>query len=391
LSSVIAFDSAGVHVTDNPPNLVGDGVRWEVDDSASLVIGVVEGEVPYQLFRVTDATRLSDGRIAVLNGGTSELRFYDPQGLHLGSVGGQGDGPGEFRYPIDLLRLEGDTLLIWDTAANVRTWFDGDGGFIRSERADRTRWAGLFGPRQVASVDVPLPDGEFLLAVRVNRTGEYPIGPDRAPRGFAWTSSDQTRVEMLGWYSGAEEFNIGSASQASYMPMPLFRSVKVAVGGAPTRVYIGGMQDGVEGYEIHVYTSDGRLDGLIRHRLPSESFPEGDRGQLQREQREELEERIPGRDLSDYLENITQFLPPHGELEVDREGYLWVEVYSRSREEAKTYRVFDPDGRLVGTAHTPPGFRVMEIGTDYVLGVRRDSNGVEFVHLYTLERTSPGP
>ena len=33
----------------------------------------------------------------------------------------------------------------------------------------------------------------------------------------------------------------------------------------------------------------------------------------------------------------------------------------------------------------------MEIGADYVLGVRRDSNSVEFVHLYTLERTSPSP
>jgi len=194
---------------------------------------------------------------------------------------------------------------------------------------------------------------------------------------------------MLGWYSGPEEFNIGNASQARYMTMPLFRSVKVAVGGTPPRVYIGGMQDGVEGYEIHVYTSDGRLDGLIRHRLPSESFPEGDREQPQRAEREELEGRIPGRELSAYLENITRFFPPHGELEVDSEGYLWVETYSRSREEAKTYRVFDPAGRLIGTAHTPPGFRVMEIGADYVLGVRTDENGVEFVHLYTLERTSP--
>ena len=43
-----------------------------------------------------DATKLSDGRIVVANGGSDELRIFDRSGTHVGTWGGQGEGPGEF-------------------------------------------------------------------------------------------------------------------------------------------------------------------------------------------------------------------------------------------------------------------------------------------------------
>ncbi|WP_419943063.1 hypothetical protein [Candidatus Palauibacter sp.] len=61
-----------------------------------MSIGTAGGDPAYELFRVGGAMRLSDGRIVVANAGTGELRVYDPDGIHLASWGGQGDGPGEF-------------------------------------------------------------------------------------------------------------------------------------------------------------------------------------------------------------------------------------------------------------------------------------------------------
>ena len=37
----------------------------------------------------------------------------------------------------------------------------------------------------------------------------------------------------------------------------------------------------------------------------------------------------------------------------------------------------------------PSCFRLFEIGADYVLGLRRDDLGVEFVELYELEAATP--
>lgn len=76
--------------------------------------------------------RLSDGRVVVANGGTNELRYYDSKGHHLVSVGGEGDGPGEFRRLASVAVLSGDTVAAWD-AGNLRlSFFDPTGALARS-------------------------------------------------------------------------------------------------------------------------------------------------------------------------------------------------------------------------------------------------------------------
>ncbi|MGH7501742.1 MAG: hypothetical protein ACREL7_08275 [Longimicrobiales bacterium] len=54
------------------------------------------------------------------------------------------------------------------------------------------------------------------------------------------------------------------------------------------------------------------------------------------------------------------------------------------------YDVFSPDGLYLGTVKLLPGFRIFEIGEDYILGVHRDDFDVEHVSLYTLQRTVTG-
>jgi hypothetical protein len=48
--------------------------------------------------------------------------------------------------------------------------------------------------------------------------------------------------------------------------------------------------------------------------------------------------------------------------------------------------IFDPDGRAIGTVESPAGLHVYSIGSDYLLGVRRDTLGVELVEGYRLRR-----
>lgn len=77
-------------------------------------IGTVEGEPAYLLHQVVDAIRLADGRIAVLNAGSHEVRLYGADGTHLRSIGREGDGPGEFRRPARLRHRGGDTVAVVD-------------------------------------------------------------------------------------------------------------------------------------------------------------------------------------------------------------------------------------------------------------------------------------
>jgi hypothetical protein len=46
--------------------------------------------------------------------------------------------------------------------------------------------------------------------------------------------------------------------------------------------------------------------------------------------------------------------------------------------------VYDRDGRLLGEVGRPAGVGVLEIGRDYMLGIWRNEDDVEFVRIYPL-------
>jgi hypothetical protein len=70
--------------------------------------------------------------IVIANAGTSELRYHDARGSWLRSVGGQGEGPGEFRTLTNIWRMRGDTLLAWDTRLRRLSFFAPGGEFVGS-------------------------------------------------------------------------------------------------------------------------------------------------------------------------------------------------------------------------------------------------------------------
>ncbi len=63
--------------------------------------------------------------------------------------------------------------------------------------------------------------------------------------------------------------------------------------------------------------------------------------------------------------------PAYADLQVDADGFVWVESYRSPRREADepaTWHVFGPRGAWLGAVSTPPRFTVFEIGADYLLG-----------------------
>jgi hypothetical protein len=79
--------------------------------------------------------------------------------------------------------------------------------------------------------------------------------------------------------------------------------------------------------------------------------------------------------------------PAHGRLVADTDGNLWVERFPRPLSKDPTpWIVFGAEGRVLARTQVPPDFRVLEIGDDYVVGVRRDAEGVERVVVHALRR-----
>lgn len=105
-------------------------------EEPTLTIGSVEGDPNQELYQVTGALRLADGRVLVANAGTLELRFYDRVGSYLNSAGGRGGGPGEFQSLEWIARFGSDSILALDIRAHRVSYFDAEGRFGRSVRLE---------------------------------------------------------------------------------------------------------------------------------------------------------------------------------------------------------------------------------------------------------------
>jgi hypothetical protein len=91
-------------------------------------------------------------------------------------------------------------------------------------------------------------------------------------------------------------------------------------------------------------------------------------------------------DVKYAAEVLPHRLPPFRGLLSDSEGLLWMEGYRVETNKPGRYFVFTVDATHLATVPVPAGFRALEIGLDYLLGVGTDADGVERVVIYGLTR-----
>ena len=365
--SVILRDSAGIAIAENAADAIDRAAVWTIDSQPALTIGQTEGEPAYQLYRVAGAARLSDGRIAVLNSATSEVRFFGADGSHLRTAGRKGDGPGELREPGPLVHLPGDSLGVWDESRQGITVFSPRGDYVRSARFDQ--------PATNAELVGAFADGSLVMAdFRFNIPK---VGFEPSPAVLTRYSRDGTLTDSLGSYEWREIGMIdpvdGIIGSRTFAPR-----TSTAIHG--DRFWIG------TGHEpsIEVRSEQGRLLRVIR-------WVEGDRTVPPGEAARYFEARNPDappdrRRRFESLPVMDRF-PTHSTMIADAGGNLWVQRYRRpSASGPAEWLIFDGEGTLIARAALPQGLRVFEIGGDFVLGVQPDAEEVEQVVLYSLAR-----
>jgi hypothetical protein len=93
--------------------------------------------------------------------------------------------------------------------------------------------------------------------------------------------------------------------------------------------------------------------------------------------------------------SVAETMPAFRWIAVDSEDNLWVEEWKGVGLDQGRFSVFDPDGAWLGYVDIPDGLpelriaydmQLMEIGSDYLLGVWIDEFGVEQVRLHRIEK-----
>ena len=350
-------DSAGITIVENARPAPDSRLPWEFGAQPSLSIGSVESGGADELFQVSDATRLGDGRIVIANSGSAELRVFNADGSHERTWGSRGEGPGEFsaRGPATVAPWPGDSIAASDAVVRPRmSIFDMNGNHGRDVALDATR----------GNILDLLPNGRIVSqgSLVFNREAVFETR-DLVRLETEWSvlDVDGTLYASLGRLPRGEAYF--SQLWGGDMQHPFERSTVGAVWGNLVAV---GVPDS---YEIKAFAADGSLVRIVRRdwdpRTPTQA---------------EYDERAP------WGVPPVDAYPAFDEILSDRAGYLWVREYRMSGEGAMVWTVFDPVGRVQGLVETPGGLNVFEIGADYVLGLAEDELGVEYVQLWALSR-----
>ncbi|HXG43625.1 MAG TPA: hypothetical protein VNJ71_02590 [Gemmatimonadales bacterium] len=329
---------------------------------------------------------LGAGKVLVTDGGARSVVLADFASGRQTPVGRNGQGPGEYQFPGELLPA-GDTTFIVDRASRRLLAVAPDGrmtgrtvpfpeaigGLPAARGADRSgriyfQASPFRVPDEGGEVEPKLPDSTAVLrwdraANRVDTVAKVKIPATRVN-----VSGDQrARMVMM-------------------RPQPYAPEDDWAV-AADGRVAIARVSD----YHIE-WVDDGRRIAGAPVPYPRRRVTEADRTRYLAELRSNRnrvvvtrgptggrapEVRIPEPGAEDFV--WPEYLPPfrRGML-ISPEGQAWVPRH----DEAPVYDVFDSRGNLAARLELPPGRRLVGLGRGVLYAIRTDSDGLQWLERY---------
>jgi hypothetical protein len=392
-------DSAGVRVVELPLAALasppGELAFFSPDPEAgpALRVGVVEGSEAYQFTALSGGARLADGNHVVLERPSRTLRFYDPEGRHLRTVGGNGDGPGEFRNPSLLHVLPGDTLLVLDQQQQRLHWFAPDGVFLHD-----AAFSGLGAELRVSWAAPATEGGLYLAGAELMMPG-----PDLR------SGRIRGEAEILHWRPGASARSVGRFPGGETEIRATTQSGELVAIEVMNYWFLARLAH-ARG-EHGVWTTDGVTPEIILRGGGGERTRvrfTGPLRPLDRAARDTVEgvalDRAPDEATRERLRTqhaetpYPEHIPPLADLFADAAGRLWVaptDLRSRNLPQAmgrtlEHWFVRAGDGTPLGWVTLPPESRPLWASDDGVLLVRMDALEIPFLEWWPARGASSG-
>lgn len=371
-------DSAGVAIATSTEPSWDPAEAWTVAPTPRVRIGVVDGPPHYQLFRVHGVAVLSDDRIVIANGGTNELRFYEPNGQFQHAVGRSGQGPGEFRRLQGVWRVGGDTLIAADRRGNRISVFNSGGQFIRSYRLQLSESGA--NPFEIGVME------DHSVIARHHRW----VGGGRP--GFEGVSLDSSRytrhgrngetLAILGDQPSATMFWTMVDGRSFFDPVPFSPEPSVAVGKERIAFSVG------DSYEIRIVDGDAQLTTIFRRIADPVPVRDTDLAAYRRRRESSNVDPDERAAFARFFSAVpTPSHQPYLRRTIfDSADHLWVQAYAADREAATPWAVFTPNGRWLGEVTLPAGLMPFVITRSAIYGLQRDELDVEQVVVHDIVR-----
>lgn len=286
---------------------------------------------------VRDVALFEDGSVAVASLGPTAILIFAPDGTLRGTIGREGEGPGEFQDAF--LAAVGDTLVVQDRRASRATWFSLDGTVIRQMNTACCM-------TEAIGMDA---DGRVTVPAGPGRGGIKPwIRLD--PR----TASAESLGTVDPGFSDPPVWQVTGPGGGFGKQVPLVPSVRVAIDGR------GGFVLGWSGDYLLRRSSNGRDTlALFGRTTPDRPIMDEAARRTYAEEAARRDAAVEGLPVEQLLAAYDPaLLPERPELFdavwVDRSGRTWVQRPAGS-DGAIRLDLFDQEGVLLDEVSLPAG------------------------------------
>lgn len=345
---------------------------WEFGEP-SLILGA-RNEGPTAFSPVRSVAVGPRSELHVLLPQDHEIRAFDENGDFLGSLGSEGDGPGEFNRPTGI-GFVGDTLWVLDPAAQRVTFFY-KGEFVGTlpvpqlEEIHAERYARVAGvaagPRLVVSTD--------------SRTPFQPA--ETTDPGLLLTFSDgtldtltTTNVDHVGGFLVKRAQ--GVIAMMRPFPQPFSVASEWAVSSDGSSLVVVGekhLAEGHSSYAVEHFSASGELLFSVTHDYEPIAVPEVVIDSLLAQIRVEGFSEAEVREAA-YL---PETYPPTGKVLVAENGLIWI-----AREaipgQPRRWQILSEEGAVVAKILAPLGFDIQWVGAEAAWGLVLDELDVPYL------------
>jgi hypothetical protein len=338
---------------------------------------------------------LSSGRLIAIDGRDKAIHFIEAD-LQAGrKIGRDGDGPGEFRLPMKIFGIGGDTSLVEDFARGARYLvITGDGKFgpliaTKDSAYDIMRATKAWATDARGGFYYALMGASMFDSMTIMRW-------DRRQRRDSLGRYDPETKSPL--YKERPEVRTGPGGMMSFRPkvIPFTTADQWAVSAdgriaivtvQPYRVRIrntnGTVVTGpVRSYQPVAVTAAEKAEHLKEIAKPTAGIWYGRNGATsEASYRKPLDWMIAEMTPKEWPESYPAF--PRQALLFASDGTLWVRRYVRSGAPS-VYDVFDQAGRIAYQIELPPRTSLVGFGAGVVYLSRTDDDDLQYLERYKL-------
>jgi hypothetical protein len=332
-----------VRVVDTPPaGVIGPTLIGQEE----LRVGTMEGAGPTSFGSLRELAVLRDGRFAVADAQSEEVRLFDRDGTHLRTLGGAGAGPGELQGLQGVYVDHEGFLRVAEQRNGRLSVFDPDAGFLTSYPLQLYSYRGR-GPWN-AAMD---PAGRTLVA----SSGQY--GEGRYWNMVRVYDPTMTQIDSIPYYDYTDDVNredfpgawlISLGNGRMFMGVP-FYALPVEVLTASGEFWSS--RDGASHLEVARWRPAGDTSLVIMSMREPDLVTPAERDSAMADVRARLAERMAGPPSLSPSKIPASKTPLHA-LSFDDRGRIWARVGDADAR-TSTYDVFDPEGIHAETVELP--------------------------------------